>query len=378
MNAQIRIELSQKALRQNVELYRRLAPESLFMAVIKSNAYGHGVPAVVEALRGSVDWYGVNSLEEAREVRRYDGKTPILVMGSVDRHPDLAGALKDLNGVTVVVSNVEGMEGLQVASPGTPFHLKVDTGMSRLGTRGEELEEVMRYLGERPGLPWTGMMTHFADVEDVTEQDFARKQLSLFLEAKELAQKSAAGRSLVYHAAASAAALVLPESRLDMVRVGISLYGLWPSRSTRISLLHLTGEKMDLHPVLSWKAPVVYLHRVGPGATVGYGRTFRVQRDTLVAVIPVGYNEGYSRVLSNRAFVLLHGKRARILGRVCMNMMMVDATGIAGIKPGDMAVLIGSEGEEEVSADELADLASTINYEIVTKIHPDLPRITID
>ena len=374
MDHLIEVEVSVGAIRHNTRFFRELAPESLFMAVLKSHAYGHSIPFAVEALQGLADWFGVNSLQEAVQIRRLDSVTPVLIMGALEPGFEAEETLRNLIGGTAVVSGLPEIQRLERCCPALPFHLKVDTGMSRLGFRGEALEEVFRYLEDRPELPWSGLMTHFADVEDVTEQDFARLQLERFLEARERAYRAARGRTLLCHAAASAAAMLLPESRLDLIRVGISLYGLWPSTATRISLHHLLGRAPELRPVLRWRARIVHITDVEPGSTVGYGRTWKVQDRTRVGVIPVGYNEGYPRVLSNRAHVLVRGRRCRVLGRVCMNMIMVDLTGLPGVEPGEPATLLGRDLQEEVSAEELADLSHTINYEIVTRIHPDLPR----
>ncbi len=375
-----RVEVNRNALLHNVEVFRNLCPQSLFLAVVKSNAYGHGLPQVVSQLRGHVDWFGVNSLEEARQVREWDSQTPVLAMGAGNLlQEEELRSLSSLSGITLVLSTVSAIQLLQRVAPGTPFHLKVDTGMSRLGCHNGDLEEILLFLRRNPDLPWRGVMTHFANVEDVTDQDYALEQLKLFQAAREASLEAAEGRPLLFHAAASAAAMILPESRMDMIRVGISLYGLWPSHSTRISLLGLNGSIPTLHPVLRWVTRVVHLNWISTGSCVGYGCTHKVPRETLLAVLPVGYFEGYERALSNRSQVIIRGHRAPLLGRVCMNMIMVDVSHIhPPVQEGEEAVLLGREGEEEVSADELASITSTINYEVVSRIQKDLERVVVD
>ena len=407
-----RIEISRQALQSNVQLFRELAPDSLFMAVVKSNAYGHDLELVVEALSGRVDWFGVNSLHEVRRARRVDVSTPILVMGLDARElkaglalfqkgfdgadasaPSRAESL-DLTGVTFVVSSLEMLRFIHEQRPDVAFHLKVDTGLSRLGASGADLEECLEFLAAHPELAWTGLMTHFANVEDVTDQSYALEQLARFTAVRERAREAAGSRKLPAHAAASAPALILPESRLDLIRVGISLYGLWPSSQTRLSVLSQLGRLPELRPVLRWSTRIAHVHAVSAGTSVGYGCTYQVPADTSVATLPVGYYEGYERGLSNRAHVLIRGRRARVLGRVSMNMIVVDVGHIPGVVAGEEAVLLGrgalpeetpSQTEskaprktEEISADDLAELTGTINYEVVTRIHADLPRTLVD
>ena len=364
------IEISRSALLANVETFREVVPESRFMAVIKSNAYGHGMLEVAGLLAPHVDWFGVNTLAEARRIRAIVPEPPILVMG-LNGWEDQPVP----QGVTLVLASLQQIQAF--GTRGIPFHIKIDTGLSRLGLRGSELDEALQYLAEHPQAPWTGVMTHFANVEDVTRQDYALEQIRRFQEAREQALAVAGSRSLLFHAAASAAALILPESRLDMIRVGISLYGLWPSNETRLSLLGRQGPLPILRAALSWRSQIVQIHSVPAGASVGYGCTARLERDSLLAVIPIGYFEGYDRLLSSRAHVLVRGRRAPVIGRVSMNMISVDVTHIPDACAGDRATLIGRDGAEIVSAEDLAAWAGTINYEIVSRIIGDLPRTLV-
>lgn len=350
------------------------------MAVVKSNAYGHGLEETVETLRGFADWFGVNSIEEALRVRKVDPATPLLIMGAND--PEQYAALKEIHvKPELVVSSIEAIEALHARAPGTRFHLKVDTGMSRLGFHGSTFDSVLTYLAEHPDLPWCGLMTHFANVEDVTDQEYALLQLDRFAKAREKSLQAAGKRALLFHSAASGAALILPSARMDLVRVGISLYGMWPSRETRISARSMSSADLpadfDLTPALTWKTRIVHVNAVEAGTPVGYGCTHRPVQDSRVAVLPVGYFEGYDRRLSNKSHVLILGKRAPLLGRVCMNMIMVDITHIPEAAVGTEVVLIGTSGSETVSADDLAGLSDTINYQVTTAIQSDLTRILL-
>ncbi|MCB1305061.1 MAG: alanine racemase [Leptospiraceae bacterium] len=379
------VEISRSAVEQSVQNYRSLAPESGFMAVVKSNAYGHGLKEMTSILiplheRGDVAGLAVNSIREALEVRSFGFKGTVLIMGRND-DSDYGQIPESETDFHIVLSTSDDIEGLQNNRPNLPFHLKVDTGMSRLGVHDDTLDSVLSYLKQNTALRWRGLMTHFANVEDVMDQGYGRLQLERFQQAMEKARtahQEFAGE-LIVHSAASAPALLLPEARQDWIRVGISLYGFWPSSSTRLSARTLMGSEIpEFRPALSWKARIVHCNEVGQGVDVGYGCTYRTTAPTRIAVLPVGYYEGYDRSLSNRSHVLIRGRRAPLLGRVCMNMIMVDVTSIPGCSVGDVATLIGTDGSESVSADELADLAGTINYETVTRIEPHLPRIIVD
>ncbi|MBI3396176.1 MAG: alanine racemase [Spirochaetia bacterium] len=368
------LDISREALLKNVASLKAASSGARFMAVVKSNAYGHGLAETAGILAGNVDWFGVNAVAEAATIRSVDPSTPILVMGAQDES-DLKTAA-GLSSVHVTLSSLDDVKRIARTAPGLPFHLKVDTGMSRLGAGAAHWAPLAGFLNDSPSLLWSGLMTHFANVEDVTDHEYAMRQLSRFHEAYAAFDGARRGRTVLRHAAASAPALILPESRLDMVRCGIALYGLWPSRETRLSALKVyDGRIPELEPALSWKARLVHVNRVAGGSYVGYGCTYKVARDTDVGVVPVGYFEGYERALSNRAHVIVRGRRARILGRVCMNMIMADVTDIPGAAPGDEVVLIGRDQSERVGADDLADLTSTINYEVVSRIQSDIPRI---
>ncbi|MBW7859234.1 MAG: alanine racemase [Leptonema sp. (in: Bacteria)] len=374
-----RVEISKSALINSVSQYRSIIGNSQFFGVVKSNAYGHGIRESVLILSPVVDGFAVNHISEASQVYELTDR-PFLIMGRYDF--DESSLLLDLDSsrITVVLSDLDEIKHLVELRPDMPFHLKIDTGMGRLGYRkdSQQLHKIFEYLEKNQTLRWSGMMTHFANVEDVTDQSFAQYQLQQFAEIIHKALRAAGSRRLIQHSAASAAALILPKSRLDLVRVGISLYGLWPSKATQLSYISMTGDKkvptIDFKPALRWLTKIVHINQLDAESKIGYGCTFQTHHNTRVAVLPVGYYEGYDRGLSNCGYVVIDGKQAPVIGRVCMNMTMVDVTHIPNAKVGSEVVLIG----EGVSADSLADLLGTIHYEVVTRIHPNLPRLIVD
>lgn len=374
------LEISGSCLAHNLHLFRQLlSPGTGIAAVVKANAYGHGVKQVVQVLeRLGVEMYAVHSAAEAHEVRAAGGTKPILIMGFVP--PQDVVTIPD-PGCHVLLSSYKVMEALarRGAELGVawPVHIKVDTGTHRQGVAVEEAASFAQKARDY-GLAVVGVATHFANIEDTTDHSYAFRQLARFREAQAAVERRC-GQLPFVHAACSAAALLFRETDFTMIRLGISLYGHWPSRETYISWLLAHGrDGLNLRPVLSWKAVVGQSKTVGAREPIGYGLSFRTTRLTHLGVLPVGYAEGYPRSLSNRAFVLVRGQRAQVLGRVCMNITMVDLTDIPGAGEGDLATLIGCDGEETVSAEALAELAGTINYEILARLSPSLPRLLTD
>lgn len=373
MNDRTWIELSGKAVSANLQNFRSLLPKkTLLAAIIKSNAYGHGLPEMAElSVKGGANLLGVNSLEEAIQIRKRYPELPILIMGEI---PDLESRKNELSDPNfwIIVSRTESARILSRLSPSPKIHLKTDTGMGRLGSFGEELEKTLKEL-RAENLPLHGIATHFASTEDVLEQKYSKEQMRLFDEAIRSAEKHGY-TSLIKHACASASTMLFPEAHYDLVRVGISLYGLWPSLQTRLSL-HLSGNKdFQLHPVMSWKTRIVHLKDLPEDSFIGYGSTYQTSAPTKVAVVPVGYYEGLDRKLSNNGVMLVRGKRAKILGRICMNMTMLDVTHIHGAEIGDTVTILGKDGEEEIGADDHANWTYTINYEVTTRISESLPK----
>ncbi|MEM7181349.1 MAG: alanine racemase [Spirochaetota bacterium] len=369
------IELSRGALTHNISKIRKLLPPNTkFAAIVKSNAYGHGMLQIASiAVDAGADVLGVNSLEEALILRQSFPETTILIMGEIPNMEKYATFLEDKN-LQIIVSRYEEvafLAGLGTIRP--EIHLKVDTGMGRLGTSGETTLRLIESL-RHDGLPLEGIVTHFASTEDNVEYSYSMLQLQKFREVIDYAN-SLGYRNLNRHCAASASCLLFPEARMDMVRIGISLYGLWPSQETKFSFDYTSYPDFSLLPVLHWKTEIVHLQVVPAKSYIGYGSTYRTSYPTRIAVIPVGYFEGLDRRLSNQGYVLLHGERARIVGRVCMNMAMVDVTHIEGVSLGDEVVLLGDSGEDSIPAEFHAGVTGTINYDVVTRLHPTMTRV---
>lgn len=396
------VEISKSALAHNVKLLRervdggRIGNRCVLSACVKANAYGHGLIETSKIfLESGVDWLDVNALYEATTLRNAGITAPIYVMGYT-LFDDLEKAF-GLD-VSLVVYNKEMVKKLgEIAKkrlndavemrPFKPLnlHVKVETGNNRQGVRVEDLADFARYIQSFEGLKLEGIATHFANIEDTTDHSFAFSQVEKFKKAKEIL--AAAGFNVpMMHCANSAATILLPETHFDMVRAGISAYGMWPSNETRISYREMNGEDLDLQPAFTWKSVVAQIRTVPAGEFIGYGCTFKTTRDVRMAIVPIGYYDGYDRGVSNTAHVLIHGQRAKVLGRVCMNMFMADISDIADVALEDEVVLIGgqkfvaSDGsvvEDVISAEQFASWASTINYEVTTRVNERIPRLVV-
>jgi len=369
------IEIDREALGHNLEVFRSvLSPGTRVAAVVKANAYGHGMELVASEIEDRVDFLAVHAAEEARRLRRAGIATPILIMGFVP-----PGEMHGLDpGMHALVSTTEEIRWLgelrQREGVAVPLHLKVETGTNRQGVRPEELGILCREAARR-GLEVVGLATHFANIEDTLEHEFASHQLEVFERAVARAREELGSEPPLVHTACSAAALLFREADFSMVRIGIGLYGHWPSRETRLSwILEHGRDGLALEPVLTWKTVVGQVKEVPAGETVGYGRSWRARRRTRLAVLPVGYADGYPRALGNRGRVLVAGGEAPVVGRVCMNILMADVTDLGEVSVGDEVVLLGRGGGLEVRAEEIAGLCGTINYEILSRLSPDIER----
>lgn len=373
------VEVDAAALRNNLgQFRRRLGTEVKLGAVVKSNAYGHGMleTAGVAADAGA-DWLCVNNLEEAVRLHDHGSRRPILIMGYVARGDLEEIVLRELRPVTYNPETIEKLEEIGARHRRRVFvHLKVETGTNRQGVVEKDVPGLVRFIRDSEWLELEGLTTHFANIEDTTDHTFAESQIEAFRRVEQ-SVRTRWGAVPVRHAACSAATILFTRTHMDLARIGISLYGLWPSRETYVSCLEMGKPTLSLHPVMTWKTRIAQLKEVPEGGFVGYGCTFRATRPSRIAVLPVGYHEGYDRALSNVAHVLVRGKRAPVRGRVCMNMMMVDVTDIPNVHLEDEVVLLGAQGDEVISADQLATWCGTINYEVVSRIHASLPRILV-
>jgi alanine racemase len=359
------IEIDGERLRENVRLFRRLVPDRTnLMAVVKANAYGHGARLVAPLLTPEVDWFGVDSLEEAEELSSVGIAKPILILG----HTEPADAPRVVEGgFRQVLFRRDVAEALSMAArkrkSRARVHLKIETGLNRLGVDPRDASRLVERL---EGLEVEGMYTHFADVED-PESTLYQKQIEQLREA--LSQFK---NPLLVHAVPTAGALLHPEESLGIARVGIGLYGIWPSPATRRTA---QGEG-TLLPVLSWKSRLAQVKTVPAGGSVGYDVTYRAPSERRIGIVPAGYADGFDRRLSSRGRVLVRRRSAPVVGRVAMNMFMVDVTD-AGAEEGDEVVLIGEQGEESVTAEEMAETIGTIAYEVLARLSPRLPRRSV-
>jgi alanine racemase len=370
------VEIDTKALIHNTAVFRKsVGPNRKLAAVVKSDAYGHGLIEVSKTvLKAGVDWLAVFSVEEGFLLRNANIDAPILVLGppSPGKIAHAAKAGLRLTAASLDIARLVAMEG---GGLNTKVHLKIETGTNRQGLRPQDLPKAVSLLKDG-GAEIEGAYTHFADIEDTTDHSFAESQLNTFTNRIE-ALKAEGHSPPILHTACSAATILFPDTYFEMVRVGIALYGLWPSSETKVSAKMLGRNDMDLRPVMSVKTRLAQINEVEAGQYIGYGRSFRTTRPSRLAVVPVGYADGYDRALSNQSHVLVRGVRAPVRGRICMNLMMVDVTDIPDAARNDEVVLLGRQEKEEITAEWLAKLAGTINYEIVTRFAPSAKRVMI-
>jgi alanine racemase len=371
------VEIDSSALIHNIHQFRRLIGEKRrLLAMVKANAYGHGILEVSRiSVDAGVDWLGVHSLEEGIFLRKQGLDCPILVVGYVP-----LDGLKDAvaHDLRLTVYNFETLDKLPAICRKLQkkafLHVKVETGTYRQGIREEDVLSFVKKAKESPDMVLEGISSHFANIEDTTDHAYAQSQLQNFKKVLQELEKNKVDIPLK-HMSCSASAILFPDTYFDMVRVGIGMYGLWPSKETFLSCRLQKRKPLLLNPVLSWKTRIAQVKKVPKGSFIGYGCTYRVSRETTLAVLPVGYYDGYDRRLTNSSYVLIKGKRAPLRGRIAMDFIVVDITDIPELDLEDEVVLLGKDGDDSIAADDLASLLGTINYEIVTRINPLIPRI---
>lgn len=376
------VEISEEAYAHNLAFFKRKIPDRTeFSVVVKANAYGHGMLEIASlAIKHGVDSLCVHALEEALLLRKSGFSHDILIMGPVPLNR-LGEAVK--NDFRIGIYNRETLDALSRLTNERKrrarVHLKLETGTYRQGIDLEELPHFLERLKKLPLVRLESVYTHFANIEDTTDHSYAYSQMARFNRMVEQIQVSGFP-GVKRHVACSAAILLFTETHFDMVRLGISQYGLWPSRETFVSykIKHFQNSEDSLRPVLSWKTRVAQIKRVPANQFISYGCTYQTSRESRIAVLPIGYADGYDRGLSNQSYVLIDGRRAPVRGRVCMNFIMVDVTDIAEVLLEDEVVLIGRFGDEIITADYLAQLIGTINYELVTRINWQIPRIIVN
>jgi alanine racemase len=363
-------EIDLASLRQNFKSCREFIGRNVkYMAVVKANAYGHGAVECSNALVSEgADWLGVAIVEEAIELRQADIKIPILCLGGF--FPGQEDVALEY-GITPVVFNIEQANALDTAAGKRKikarFHLKVDTGMGRLGVRWYELGDFIRRLHSLKNVQVEGLMSHLAAANDPTEDGFTNAQIDRLI-AAESELTSAGFAPEIVDIANSPGAVGHPRSRAQMVRLGGILYGLGGD------VLHQESPRPELRPVLSLHSAIADIKKIPKGETLGYGRTFRTNRDSKIALVPIGYNDGYPRSLSNQAKVLINETSASVVGRISMDWTIIDVTDVPNAKLGDRVTLIGRDGAQQILTEDLAHLADTISYEITCGISSRVPR----
>jgi alanine racemase len=353
------VEVDLEAIRHNARI---LKPENAeLMAVVKANGYGHGdVEVARAAIEAGATWVGLASVEEGLKLRGAGIEAPILVLAEC---PPGSEAIALAHRLTPTLYSEDGLERLSGAARGpVPVHVKLDTGMHRVGVWPPEEAPAFALRVREAGLEVEGLFTHFARSEE--DEATTKEQLDRFLEAAD-AVRSAGVSPRLLHAANSGATILHPQSHLDLVRPGIALYGIEPGPGV--------GTHLGLRPAPTWRSRVSAVKRLPAGESVSYGHRYRLERDAWVATVPVGYADGYPRQLTNLGEVLIGGRRCRVAGTVTMDQLIVDR-GDEEVQVGEEVVLIGSQGDETIEADALGRLFGTIGYEIVSRIGERVPR----
>lgn len=366
-------EINLDAILHNMEQMRKLLKEDTkIMGVIKTDGYGHGaVPIGRELEKLEYTWgYATATVEEAEILRRNGLKKPILVLGAT--FPEQYEAMADLE-LRVNVYSIGQAERMEEAAAKMKkkiiVHAKIDTGLSRLGFQVTEqaADEIAR-ISKMPHIIMEGIFTHFAK-SDARDKTMANQQLKSFAKMKQMLEERQIEIPMI-HCSNSAAIIDMPEANMNAVRAGISLYGMWPSDEVK-------KENINLAPVMSLKSCIVFLKELEKGRVISYGATYETSKKQRIATIPIGYGDGYPRSLSNKGYVLIHGKKAPICGRICMDQFMVDVTDIPEAKEGDIVTLVGKDHGAEITMEEIGDLSGRFNYEFACDLGKRIPRVYV-
>lgn len=371
--SRVHAEIDLDAIIHNMEaMHDNISEHTKIMAVIKADGYGHGAVEVAEAIDylSYVSGYAVATVEEGLSLRNHGINKPILILGYAfsEQYPDMIRA-----GIRPTVFTREMAEELSAAATqlnmDCPIHFAIDTGMSRIGYQvTEEAADEMAQIASLPHIIVEGIFTHFARADEA-DKTYAYQQMKLFQQMTCMLEER--GLNIpIKHCSNSAAIVELPEANMDMVRAGITLYGLWPSEE-------IDKTRIDLRPALSLVTHVAYVKELDAGRQISYGGTYTTEEKRMIATIPVGYADGYARGLSNKGDVLIHGKRAPIRGRVCMDQFMVDVTDIPDVKCGDKVILIGRDGKEQITMEEAGERSGRFNYEFVCDLGKRIPRVYV-
>lgn len=364
------IEIDKKAIKHNFGIFRNLiSKETKLMGVVKSNAYGHNIFEFAKELEKlGADYLAVDSVVEGIALRHEGIKIPILVLGyTLPEMLEKAVA----NDLEIAISNFDYFQAIKKLSLKKPLnvHIKVDTGMHRHGFQLADMKKVLLEIKANKKIKVVGLYTHFANAKNPAFPAETREQIKTFNKWREAFIQ--AGIKVLCHACATSGTIIFPEAHFDMVRVGIGLYGIWPSKETKA----YAEDRFNLQPILSWKTIIGEINNIKKGERIGYDFTEKLDRDSKVAVLPIGYWHGFCRDLSCIGSVLINGKRAKVLGRVCMDIIMVDVTDIKSVNVGDEVTIIGTDGKEIITVENIAALLAVSPYELVTRINPLIRRV---
>ena len=375
------LELDPKAYKTNIDFLRKHFHRGvLFSSVVKGNAYGHSIEKLVEiALAEKVKHFSVFDSNEARRVKAVVGdQATVMIMGWLNNEDDLAWIIQ--NDIEFFVFEKHRLtSALAVAKKiGTKaiVHIEVETGMNRTGFNSSELKWVQDFLLKNTDfIEFKGLCTHFAGAESIANYFRIKKQIDRYDEIyKQFCAKGL--KPQLKHAACSAAAMMYPETQMDMVRIGIMQYGFWPSPEVLVNFYNSKRKNENpLRRVISWKSSVMSVKKVKRGEFVGYGTSFMADANMKIACVPVGYAHGYGRSLSNIGRVLINGERCVVIGSINMNMMVIDVTLLDEIKRNDEVVLIGDQADKQLSVSSFSDYSNLLNYELLTRLSADIPRI---
>jgi alanine racemase len=377
------IEISKSAVKQNISFIRNyLAAGVKLSCVVKGNAYGHGIEEYIPiAEDAGVDHFSVFSADEALRVKEVcHENTSVMIMGYI-ANDELNWAIE--NDIEFYVFDIDRLEAAisaaKILNKKAKIHVEIETGMNRTGFDHHGLKMAIALIRKYDEfISFEGLCTHYAGAESIANYVRVQSQIKHFSQARKAIEKAGI-RPKRYHTACSAAAITYPKTQMDMVRIGILQYGYWPTRETFIQYIHKNGEpKEPLQRILSWKSYVMNVKKVKIGEFVGYGTTYLAQTDMVIATIPVGYSHGFSRQLSNLGRVLIHGMRVRVAGIVNMNVMTVDVTAAENVQKGDEVVIIGCQGDLEISVASFSELSSQVNYETLTRIPSNIPRRIVE
>jgi alanine racemase len=375
------IELHEESLRKNIKyLKKRIGKNVKFCSVIKGNAYGHGLDRFIHiAEKCGVDFFAVSDAFEAEEaLKAKSEKSHLMIMSYIDDH-DMLWAVE--NGISFYVFDPGRLEaGINAAKQirkKAKIHIELETGFNRTGFEKDHFEKVIETINNNlEYLELMGICTHYAGAESISNFVRINDQKEKFIQYSEIFKAN----SIIpkyYHTASSAATLTYPDTIMDLVRVGIAQYGFWPSKETRIYNLLNEDNKFvrdPLHRILSWKSRIMSIKNLSTGQFAGYGNIYMATRNERIAIVPVGYSHGFSRSLSNVGHVLIRNRKANVVGKVNMNMMLVDVTDIHNASIGDEVVLIGKQGKHTITVSSFSDLSKSINYETLTRLPKIIPR----